>query len=60
MELTFTSNKIVAILFIYLRHNFCYLMTDVSCELDEIVFDGYVSAPCDVLPSAAYVTYFFQ
>ena len=54
------SNKIGAILFIYLRHNFCYLMTDVSCELDEIVFDGYVSGPCDVLPSAAYVTYFFE
>lgn len=30
-----------------------YLVTDVGCELDEIVFDGYVSGPCNILPSAA-------
>lgn len=33
-----------------------HLVTDISCELDEIVFDGYVPGPCDILPSAAYVT----
>lgn len=35
-----------------------YLVTDVSCELNEIVFDTYVSGPCDVFPSAAYMANF--
>lgn len=36
----------------------CYLMTDVSRELSEIVFDSYVSCPSDVLPPAAYMADF--
>lgn len=33
-------------------------MTDVSCELNEVVFDCDVSRSCDVLPSAAYMADF--
>lgn len=29
------------------------LVADVSRELNEIVFDGYVSASCDIFPPAA-------
>lgn len=32
------------------------LVTDISRELDQIVFDSYVSGSCDILPPAAYVT----
>lgn len=35
-----------------------YLVTDVSCELDEIVFDSYVPCPCDIFPPAAYMANF--
>lgn len=40
----------------YMTFELSYLVTDVSRKLNEIVFDGYVSGPRDVLPSAAYVT----
>lgn len=33
-------------------------MTDVSCELDQILLHSYVSASCDVFPSAAYLADF--
>lgn len=35
-----------------------HLVTDVCCQLDEVVFDGDVPASCDVLPSAANVADF--
>lgn len=41
-----------------MRLNLNYLVTDVSCEHDQIVFDSYVSGPCHILPSAAYVANF--
>lgn len=41
-----------------MRLNLNYLVTDVGCEHDQIVFDSYVSRPGDVLPSAAYMTNF--
>lgn len=31
-------------------------MTDVSGELNEIVFHSYVSGPSEILPPAAYLT----
>lgn len=43
-----------------MRLNIIYLVTDVSCELDEIVFDGYMSRPCDILSSAANMANFFD
>lgn len=46
------------LLYAYQRLDLYYLVTDVSCELNEIVLDSYVSGPCDILPSAAYMTNF--
>ena len=35
-----------------------YLVTNICSELDEVVFDSYVSGASDVLPSAAYMADF--
>lgn len=35
-----------------------YLVTDVGSDLNEIIFDSYVSRSCDILPSAAYMANF--
>ena len=35
-----------------------YLVTNVRSELNEVVFDSYVSGATDVLPSAAYMADF--
>lgn len=52
---TSIRNKVLHKMWLSL-YQFCYLVADISCKLDKIVFKCNVSSSCVVFSSAAYMT----